>query len=295
MVRPSSRKPRRNRRILVTGGGGYLGRHLVALARRDDEVFYTFFNHDPLDSSAGYHLDVRDHQAVHELVQRLQPDAIIHTAGSEGSNDSANVIRSGTKNITEAMRMTGGRLVHLSTDVIFDGRGAPYDESRSPSPLHAYGHSKAAAESTVESYDNHVIVRTSLIYGLNIMDCGTQRMVETLRTGQPYRLFVDQRRNPVWVETLSRACLELASLEYVGVLNVAGGQVLTRAEFGTRLLDWWQVTERTNLTAGPSDGNKWPQDLELDLRCARRVLRTPMLGVDEVLAEGKRQHRQFDI
>ncbi len=295
MVKQSSRKTRRNRRILVTGGSGYLGRHLVALAHGEDEVFYTFFHHDPLESPAGFQLDLRDQQAVHELLHRLQPDAIIHTAGSEGSNDSANVIRSGTKHLTEAMRMVGGRFVHLSTDVIFDGRSAPYDESRSPSPLHAYGRSKAAAESTVESYDNYVIVRTSLIYGLNIMDRGTKRMVETLRAGQPYRLFVDQRRNPVWVETLSRACLELASLEYVGVLNVAGGQVLTRAEFGTRLLDWWQVTERTNLTEGPSDGNKWPQDLELDLRCARRVLNTPMLGVDEVLAEAERQHRHFDI
>ena len=294
MVRQSSRKTR-NRRILVTGGSGYLGRHLVALARGDDEVFYTFFNHDPLGTPAGIHLDLRDRRAVHELVQSVQPDAVIHTAGSEGSNDSANVILSGAKHIAEAMRMTGGRLIHLSTDVIFDGRSAPYDESRSPSPLHAYGRSKAAAEATVGSYDNYVIVRTSLIYGLDIMDRGTKRMVETLRAGEPYTLFSDQRRNPVWVETLSRACLELASLEYVGVLNVAGGQVLSRAEFGPRLLNWWHVTERTNLTVGPSDGKKWPRDLELDLRCARGLLTTPLLGADEVLAEAKRQRRRFDI
>ena len=69
---------------------------------------------------------------------------------------------------------------------------------------------------------NHVIIRTSLIYGLQLMDRGTAWMVETLRRGRPVTLFTNQRRNPVWVETLCQACLELVTHEYRGILNVAG-------------------------------------------------------------------------
>jgi dTDP-4-dehydrorhamnose reductase len=280
---------RRNKRLLVTGGSGYFGQHLVAYAADEGHVSYTYFSHDRLQRPGGYFLDLRDRTAVNTLVRELHQDVIIHTAGSESSQDPDKVIRSGAKNIADVAHEGGIRLIHMSTDVIFDGRSAPYDESRSPSPLHTYGRSKAAAEAIVSGNDNHVIIRTSLIYGLDIMDRGTQRMVETLANGQAYTLFTDQRRNPVWVETLSRACLELVGSDYVGFLNVAGRQVLSRAELGLRLLDWWNVTDRTNLTAGTSDGDRWPQDLELDLRRATDVLETPLLGVDEVLSQAKRR------
>jgi hypothetical protein len=138
------------------------------------------------------------------------------------------------------------------------------------------------AEAIVQEYDDHVIVRTSLIYSLDEMDRATAGLVEALRRGQPYTLFTDQRRNPVWAETLSRACVELAGSDYRGVLNVAGRQVLTRAEIGMRMLDWWGVKEREMLSLGPSDGDKWPRDCELDLQRATSVLSTPLLGMDEV-------------
>jgi len=69
---------------------------------------------------------------------------------------------------------------------------------------------------------------------------------------------------------------------------VAGRQVLTRAEFGTRLLDWWCVTERRTLSLGPSDSDRWPRNCELDLTRASELLSTPLLGVDDVTA---REHR----
>lgn len=89
-------------------------------------------------------------------------------------------------------------------------------------------------------------------------------------------------RNPIWAESLSRACLELAGHTYTGVLNVAGRQVLTRANFGLKMLDWWNISERDNLIVAPSDG-AWPLDCELDLTLATILLETPLPGVDEVL------------
>jgi dTDP-4-dehydrorhamnose reductase len=194
------------------------------------------------------------------------------------------VIQEGTAHIARAAETVGARLIHLSTDVVFDGRNPPYDESAQLSPTNAYGRAKARAESLVMALNNHVVVRTSLIYGLRTMDHGTRWIVEALRARQPVRLFNKQRRNPVWVKTLCLACLELADNDYVGVLNVAGNQVLSRAEFALRMLDWWNVSERDSLTVAPSEGENWPLDCELNLKQAAAVLSAPLLGVDDVLA-----------
>ena len=274
-------------RILITGGSSYLGQHLVPLAAAGHEVRYTFFSRDPLGLANGQHLDVRDRQAVVREAAEFRPQAIIHIAGSNRGGDVTNTIEQGAANVVAAASEVGARLIHLSSDALFDGRGAPYRESAPPSPIHAYGRAKAAAESVVASYPNHVIVRTSLIYSLNLMDHFTEWMATHLRLGQPITLFDDQIRNPVWAITLSEACLELASLGYCGVLNVAGRQALSRAEFGLRLLDWWGIAERGSLTIGPT-GEVWPSDCRLDLNLAARILTTPLLGVDEVISRAQR-------
>jgi len=271
------------RRVLITGGSGYLGQHLVPLARGRYDVLYTFLQHDPLALPGASRLDLLDRPAVLSLVGRFRPQAIVHTAGSNRSPNMEAVIQDGTRNLVEAAGLCQARLIHLSSDVVFDGRNGPYRESDPVNPRHAYGRAKAAAEEMVAAYPDRVIIRTSLIYGLQIMDRSTEWIVAGLRAGQEVTLFDDQWRNPVWVETLSRACLELVESDYQGLLHVAGQQALTRAEFGLKLLDWWGIDDRANLRIGPSD-DRWPRDCRLDVSLAQALLTTPLPGLDEVLA-----------
>lgn len=279
-------------RLLITGGSSYLGQHLVprALARAPASLLYTYYSHDPLALPQARQLDLRDGAAVRALVDAFRPEIIIHTAGSNRPVETMEeVIRLGATHLTEAARPHGARLIHLSTDVVFDGRNAPYREEDPPRPLHAYGRAKAAAEEIVRAYPDHVIVRTSLIYGLQQIDRGTGWIRDALRAGRPVTLFTDQIRNPVWAPALSQACLELAALAYTGVLHVAGTQRLSRAEFGQRMLDWWGITGRDTLRFGPSDPERWPQDCTLTIQRARRLLQTPLPGVDAVLDRAYRQ------
>ncbi|MEJ2749316.1 MAG: sugar nucleotide-binding protein [Anaerolineae bacterium] len=275
----------RKRRIFITGGGSYLGRHLVPLAAQSNEVGYTFFHNDPLALPFGQRLDVREETAVTRLITQFQPQVIIHTVGSNRGSDVGRVIRQGTQNVVRAAAQVNARLIHLSTDSIFDGLNPPYDETAVPTPVNEYGRAKADAEHIVSDYPNHVIVRTSLIYGLREMDHGTAWMARALAASEPVQLFDNQIRNPVWVETLSLACLELAANDFTGILNVAGQQVMTRAELALKLLDYWQVTPRDTLTIGPSVSGRWPLDCRLDLRLATAVLTTPLLGFDDLLAQ----------
>ena len=276
------------RRLLITGGSGYLGRHVVRRLAMGwpGEWRYTTFSTDPLGLPQGERLDVRDGAAVARFVAGFAPDAIIHTAGSNTTPDMAAVIVDGTRHVAEAAVRAGARLVHLSTDSIFGGDRAPYDESAAPAPLNDYGRAKAAAEALALARPNAVAVRTSLIYGLDEMDNGTAWMAAALRAGRPVTLFTNQRRNPVWLETLVAACLELLDRPITGVLNVAGRQTLSRAEFGLRLLDWWGIGERETLSLAEDSSGRWPVDCALDVSLAGRSLHVPLLGVDEVLAMG---------
>ncbi|MCA9956252.1 MAG: SDR family oxidoreductase [Anaerolineales bacterium] len=276
-------------RILITGGSSYLGQHLVPLAATAHTVHYTYHQNQPNLTATGSQLDIRDETAVSTLITTFQPDIIIHLAGSNRGSDMAAVIRLGAGNVVWAAREVGARLIHLSTDSIFAGDAAPYDETAVPTPVNAYGRAKADAEAIVQQHANSVIVRTSLIYGLAQMDHGTRWMADALAQGQLVTLFSNQIRNPVWVNSLCHALLELAHHRYTGILNVAGRQVLSRAEFALRLLDYWQLQPRDTLTIAPSDG-RWPLNCELDLQRATAVLQTPLTGVDDVLAMNGRIH-----
>ncbi|MCB8938992.1 MAG: SDR family oxidoreductase [Ardenticatenaceae bacterium] len=274
-------------RLLITGGSSYLGQHLVPLAvAAGHMVEYTYHQNQPIMPGTGHQLDIRDETAVHSLIHAHQPEIILHLAGSNRGSDMAAVIRQGTSHVLWAAHELGIRLIHLSTDSIFAGDAAPYDETAVPTPVNAYGRAKADAEAIVQQHPNSVIVRTSLIYGLAQMDHGTRWMAEALANGEPVTLFSNQIRNPVWVNSLCAAILELADNSFTGILNVAGQQALSRADFALKLLDYWQIQPRHTLTVAPSD-RRWPLNCELDLRLSTAVLHTPLPGVDSVLSQAK--------
>lgn len=272
--------------IFITGGSSYLGRHLVPLAvQAGHTVHYTYHQNNPPLPGKGHPLDVREETAVRNLILSLKPDVVIHLIGSTAA--MAVAIRQGTGNVMWAARDVGARLIHLSTDAIFRGDAAPYDEAAPPDPITPYGRAKADAEMVVQQHPNSTIVRTSLIYGLEQMDHGTRWIRKALAEGEPVTLFSNQIRNPVWVNSLCTAVLELSHNPYRGILNVAGRQVLTRAQFALKMLDYWQIQPRDTLKIAPSDG-RWPLNCELDLTKATSVLKSELLGVDEVLLKLKK-------
>ena len=276
------------RRLLITGGSGYLGRRLIALAVGRWQITATYFCH-PLhgDGFIATRMDVRDAGQVAALMAQVRPDVVIHTAYTTESEEAMQrVIIQGTRHVAQAAMGIGARLIHLSTDVLFDGRRGHYTEDDPPSPITPYGRAKAIAEAIVAAEaSDAVIVRTSLITGFDPPDPRTRWVLDSLREGREIRLFTDEFRCPVWVITLARALLELAELDYRGVLNVAGDQVLTRYEIGVRLARFFGLDPAGITPAlAAESGLVRPLDCSLDLSLARRLLRTPLPGLDEVLA-----------
>jgi dTDP-4-dehydrorhamnose reductase len=277
-------------RLLITGGSSYLGQHLVPRAAPNFELLHTHFRNEPPSLSNAFLLDIRDRDTVWRLVSEWQPDIIIHLAGSNRTPDMEEVIRQGAENITAVSEKCNCKLIHLSTDVVFDGRSGPYNEHDKPNPIHDYGRAKADSESIISRYQNHVIIRTSLIYGLDKIDRSTEWITTSLDNGETITLFEDQIRNPIWVETLCRSCLELATSEFTGIIHIAGSQALSRAEFGIKLLKWWGYDQLERLQIGRSSDH-WPKDCRLNIDLASKSLTTPMPGVDTVLKMSPRPDR----
>jgi dTDP-4-dehydrorhamnose reductase len=269
------------RRLLVTGGSGYLGGWVVRLARDRWTVTATYLTHPVDEPGADWRrLDVRDEAAVAALAAEVRPTVIVHTAAV-------------TRHVARAAAELGVRLIHISTDVVFDGQSRPTNQGRGnyveedpPTPITPYGRSKALAEQEVRaSGAEAVIVRTSLIYGWRPhIGRNTRWMLDDLQAGKPVRLYTDELRCPVWVESLAAAVVELAGMEYTGILHIAGAQILSRYEFGVRLLRFHGLDPSPIIPTRSRESDlRRPLDCTLDCSRARALLRTPLPGVDEVL------------
>lgn len=266
-------------RLFVTGLGGYLGHAVAAAAAGSHNVCGTVRARPAPAGTRTFEVDVRDAEAVAAALASVRPEAVIHAAYVQEGADAWSINVDGAAVVARAARAAGARLVHLSSDVIFHGDGArPLREDDPPTPLHAYGRSKAAAEAAVAAADpGAVLVRTSLIYG------GAQPSVYEQRALDPAQTFyADEIRCPVAAPDLAAALLELAALpEVSGPLHVAGADAVSRLEFA-RLI----VAARGGaaaVRAGTRPPGR-PGDLRLDCTLARSLLRTRLRGVREVLA-----------
>ena len=276
--------------ILITGGSGYLGQHLTAYAAQNFTVHTTYYTH-PTQIKAGHPLplDLGNRTAVMRLLDMLTPQAVIHTAAINPGGNEREMMRvnlEGARHIAEGSVAVGARLIYVSSDVVHNGKNAPYLDDTAPSPINLYGRSKAEAETAITEVDPQAaIVRTSLIYGLTQMDRGTAGFVKQLQTGQTLVLFNDVIRQPIWVETLSEALLRLTDVDFAGVLNVAGRQALTREEFGQRMLAWWGVDDGDRIKSGRAAdvSSTIPLDLRMEVVKAEQLLQMNFPGVDEVL------------
>lgn len=284
-------------KLLITGASGYLGRRLCQRAERRHLVWAGFASH-PGAVAAGrpLHLDFLRPRRTAARIRELSPAAIIHAAainpgGREDEMAAVNV--GGSRLVAAATRELGARLLHVSTDVVHDGRHAPYADDAPPSPVGLYARTKAEAEAAVlGEMPAAVVVRTSLIYGLDAPDNGTAGFAARLEAGEPVRLFADVLRQPMWTEALADALLRLVESAEGGFFNIAGSQVLSRDQFGRKLLAWWNVPHRQRVETVRAGklGLAIPLDLRLRLERARTVLGLELPGVDDVL--DREEHRR---
>lgn len=194
----------------MTGAHGQVGSALLRTAPAGAHVMGTDHGR----------LDITDGAAVRRVVAEFRPDIVINTAAytevdrAEQEEEQAFAVNGrGAGNVAAAAAEAGARIVHLSTDYVFDGRAStPYDVAAEPAPLGAYGRSKLQGEKEVLAAGRELaaVVRTSWIYaahGKNFL----RTMLKLMATRDEIRVVADQVGTPTWAGSLADALWKLAS------------------------------------------------------------------------------------
>ncbi len=210
----------RARILLVTGGSGFLGRHLLDSASEEWAIV----------APSSQALDIVDRERVITTIRELRPFAIAHLAYRR---DDRQVIVVGSRNVAEAAASVGARLIHLSTDVVFPGRSAPYREEDPTDPISDYARAKVDAEDAVRAaFPAAVLIRTSLLYGTECLGACQLDVRRALDDPSAMSFFRDEVRSFTHAADVARAVFSLAGQpEISGPLHVAGPEPLDRLHF----------------------------------------------------------------
>jgi dTDP-4-dehydrorhamnose reductase len=225
-------------KVVVAGASGQVGRALVASAP----------SWVKLCAATRDQLDITDQTAVNSVVTRFEPDIIINAAAytavdrAETEPQRASAVNAdGARHLAEAAaRLASCRMLHISTDYVFDGRaGRPYRVDDEPNPLNVYGNTKLAGEQAVSAIlgDRALILRTSWVYapyGKNFL----LTMLGKMRETGSVRVIADQTGTPTAAESVATALWRGVELPHVhGILHWTDGGATTWHGFASAIAE----------------------------------------------------------
>ena len=264
--------------LLILGGSGLLGTALVETAAGDGRTWAATHHHADRSGAEWHRIDLaRDPERLLELLDRLEPSAIVNAAYVQ-RGDALWALTAELPGLVASWCAGRARLVHLSSDIVFDGRlRRPYVETDLAEPVNEYGAAKLAAEQAVTTADpSAVVVRTSLLWG-GSGDGGPQ--VHLVRDPK-IRFFTDEFRNPLAVDSLAAACLELVDRpEISGLLHIAGPHRVDRLAFAQALAPLAGVDPEALQGGSGGDHPGRPADVSLDSTLAASLLTTELRGL----------------
>ena len=220
-------------RVLITGAGGQLGGDLKEVLAAEE---VHGFSHRELD--------VANRAAVFAAVESIRPAVVINGAafndvdGAQTAAEQAFAVNgAGPGHLADAASRTGARLIHISTDYVFDGtKGAPYTEDDQANPLSVYARSKYEGELRVlGSSANACVLRTAWLYGRH-----GRNFVKSIQAaaagGGPLKVVSDQRGSPTSTADLARAIQALLATGVTGLFHAVNQGSCSRFEFAQAIV-----------------------------------------------------------
>jgi dTDP-4-dehydrorhamnose reductase len=284
--------------ILITGGTGLLavnwatrvsGSHTVSLAIHTRKV--------TLPNARSIMVDLESINRIRRVLDELAIDTVIHTAAitdieeCEKAPEFAHHVNVKlANNVAQASRAHGARVVHISTDHLFDGISPMRAENDPISPLNVYARTKAEAENSVlEACSDALVIRTNFYgWGTVYRSSFSDAILASLNAGRPVMLFDDVYYTPILIDVLVDAVQTLLSKAQSGIFNIVGDQRLSKYEFGLRVADEFgldstlihrsRLSECRHLTSRPLE-------MSLSNRKALSVLGGRLGTVDDHLAK----------
>lgn len=234
-------------KLLVTGASGFLGWNVCQVAAPIWDVYGTTFSHSsPISGATLLTVDLRDELQLRNTFQQVKPDAVIHLAAQSSPNECQNhpeasylLNVAAACNIASLCAEAEIPLAFTSTDLVFDGLTAPYQETDPVSPQSVYGEQKAIAEVEIlKRYPKAAICRMPLMFGAAPAHASSfiRPFAQALRDERELRLFVDEFRTPVSGKTAAEGLL-IALDKVQGIIHLGGQERISRYDFGRLMIE----------------------------------------------------------
>lgn len=242
------------KKLLVLGASGLTGYKVMQLAEKRFDALGTY-NSRAVSNKSLVKLDLFKQGELENVVLEIKPDIILNTTALHNVDyceshpkEAYHVNASVVENLSKLCNNIGARLIHISTDFVFDGKkGASYTELDKPNPESVYAKSKLEGEAHATKCASYSILRTSVVYGWTPLE--TQGTTSSsgkpmnfalwalfkMAKGEEMKIVSDQSTSPTLADILAAVIVRVAGTDKNELYHVAGTSCMSRYEF-TRML-----------------------------------------------------------
>ena len=243
------------KKLLIVGISGLTGYKIALLSKSNFEVYGTY-NARPveLDDCKTIQLDITKKEDVEKNFSQIKPDLVINATAlhnvdycEDHKSQACQVNTVAVKTLNSLCEKSGSKLVHISTDYVFDGNNKePYNENSKPIPVSVYGQSKLDGEKVLEN-SRHVVIRPSVVYGWTPLELAGVTsssgkpmnfalwLLSQLHKKQPLKIVTDQFASATLADSLAEAAIKIGTSDKSGLYHISGLSCESRFDFTLKL------------------------------------------------------------
>lgn len=247
------------KKLFIFGVGGLLGYRISILSKNKFEIYGTYYKRKPLfDFAKVEKLNILDYEKVEKILNNVNPDYVIITSALSNvdycelhKEEAEKVNVDAVKNIFELCEKLNCKLIHISSDSVFDGtKKIPYIEEDIPNPLNIYGKTKLTSEKIILQNPNNLIVRASVLYGwlpnyLTRISSSSMKnnnfvqwLIENLKNNKKVNIITDENSSPILVNDFARSIIYLIERNCKGIYHSSPPIEISRFDFSIKIASY---------------------------------------------------------
>ena len=237
-------------RILITGAFGQLGHALQSVLSKKSNYELICTGRKVKKGQEGIPLDIRNQVALKELINTTAPDILVNLAAMTNVDAcelnpklAGEINVAGLEHICDSFK---GKIIHLSTDYVFDGTSGPYKEDDPLNPISIYGKTKLASEHILLEKDiKNLVIRGNVLYDYSPHTSASflNWVVSSLKGNQEIKVVEDQFNNPTWTRSMSDIIELSIENDLEGIIHWGDSVHISRFEFAKLIAKKFSLNE----------------------------------------------------